>query len=236
MKYVHLLQCTLLISLIWSAGVVSAIQPVPLGLFDGTGDVGPVKHEGAVSYDTADQTYTICGSGANMWAHNDEFHFAWKELAGDFILTADMAVAKRGQAFVVSGLDSVELPDEVHVGLFVCSHNADVVETARFTNVRITRPAPEDLVPYRQYIGCRLEVMDVATCRRRVLHTVADSLQAPNWTRDGKALVYNRNDRWDIYKIRADGSGNEIRLTTHQSLQDGAEFAPDGKHVFYNSS
>jgi hypothetical protein len=233
-----------------------------------------------------------------------------------------MAVAKRGDAFTDSALESVELPDRVYVGIFVCAHNADEVETARFSNVRVTRPAPDGLVQYTQYIGSRLEVMDVGTGHRRVLHTVSDSLQAPNWSRDGKALIYNRNgklyrfdlasktveeintdfadrnnndhvistdgkriaishhskehngdpqiyvlpieggtprmvtklapsylhgwspddkwlvytggrdDQWDIYKTLADGSGDEVRLTNHSSLQDGAEFAPDGQTIF----
>ena len=37
----------------------------------------------------------------------------------------------------------VDLGDEVYVGLFVCSHNAEVTETATFSNVRIVVP-PKD--------------------------------------------------------------------------------------------
>jgi Tol biopolymer transport system component len=34
--------------------------------------------------------------------------------------------------------------------------------------------------------------LDVGSGNRRIIYSVADSLQAPNWTRDGKALIYNR--------------------------------------------
>jgi Tol biopolymer transport system component len=62
-----------------------------------------------------------------------------------------------------------------------------------FRDVEITVPARDNFVPYREYIGSKLEVMDLATKERRVLHRVKDSLQAPNWTRNGKALIYNHN-------------------------------------------
>jgi Tol biopolymer transport system component len=37
--------------------------------------------------------------------------------------------------------------------------------------------------------------MPIDTGHRTILHEVADSLQAPNWTLDGKALIYNHNGR-----------------------------------------
>jgi len=112
-----------------------------------------------------------------------------------------MSVARRGDTFETAELTDIELPDEVYVGLFICAHNPDVVEAGRFTNVRVTVPAPEDFTPYRDYYGSRLEIMDVDTGLRRIVRTETDSLQAPNWTRDGKALIYNRNGalyRFDI--------------------------------------
>jgi TolB protein len=105
-----------------------------------------------------------------------------------------MSVAKHGEEFVSEQIE-LELGDEVYAGLFICSHRDDVIEKAEFSNVRIVVPAPADFVPYRDYIGSLLEVMDVETGERQVLHQVSDSLQAPNWTRDGEALIYNHNGR-----------------------------------------
>ena len=39
----------------------------PVGIFEGHGDVGTVLHPGSVDYDAAKHTYTISGSGENMW-------------------------------------------------------------------------------------------------------------------------------------------------------------------------
>ena len=102
-----------------------------------------------------------------------------------------MSVARFGQPFVVSHCDDLELADELYVGLFVCSHEPDVMEEAVFRDVRITIPAAEDLVPYRDYLGSRLEILDVNTGDRRVVFRSADPIEAPNWTPDGSTLIYN---------------------------------------------
>ncbi|HKG90668.1 MAG TPA: hypothetical protein VKA84_02180, partial [Gemmatimonadaceae bacterium] len=63
-------------------------QQPPLGVFEGQSDVGTVSRPGSAAYDAARQRYTVSGSGANMWAGRDDFHFVWKRLTGDFILSA----------------------------------------------------------------------------------------------------------------------------------------------------
>ena len=105
------------------------------------------------------------------------------------------SMAQFGDPFRSEEIADIALGDDVYVGLFVCSHNNDVVEKAVFSNVRITVPARDNFVPYREYIGSDLEILDVEQGTRRVIYNVTDSLQAPNWTRDGKALIYNRNGR-----------------------------------------
>jgi WD40 repeat protein len=80
---------------------------------------------------------------------------------------------------------------EIYAGLFVCSHDNSVAETAVFSNVRITQPAGPGLVPYRDYLGSSLEIMDVETGHRTVVFQAPNSIQAPNWTPDGRYLIYN---------------------------------------------
>ena len=106
-----------------------------------------------------------------------------------------MSVARFGEPFVETQVSDIALGDEVYAGLFVCSHNPDVVEKAVFKDVRMTIPAKDDFVPYRDYIGSNLEILDVSNGARKIIYTVEDSLQAPNWTKDGKFLIYNRNGK-----------------------------------------
>ena len=240
-----------------------------LGVFTGESDVGHVRRAGATRYDRTAQQYEIAGSGQNMWGDHDDFHFVWRRLTGNFILStrarflgpgvephrklgwtirptlatnaphvtaalhgnglvslqyrrtpgatteeiksADslpdvdaviqlerrdgafiMSVAPFGDTLVITELTDITLPDTVYVGLFVCAHNDTVVERARFGNVRLTIPAKRDFVPYRDYIGSNLEILNVATGNATIVHQYTGSFQAPNWTHDGKALIYAR--------------------------------------------
>ncbi len=241
-------------------------QAQSLGIFENSQDVGQVKHPGSTHYDASSQSYTLTGSGTNIWGTQDEFQYVWKSIQGDFILRAQMefvgegvdphrkigwairnsfhtgspmavgtvhgdgltslqyrkkangevtetkstatapdiiqlerrgntyimSTAKFGEAFTTVSTE-LDLRNEVFVGLFICAHNPEVTEKAIFKNVRIVKPAPEDLQPYRDYLGSRLEIMDVATGERKILTTSEHSIQAPNWTPDGKTLIYNSN-------------------------------------------
>jgi Tol biopolymer transport system component len=68
----------------------------PAGLFEGRGDVGSVLHAGSVEFDAVKQSYTIAGSGENMWLALDGFQFAWKKVSGDVTLTADISFIGKG--------------------------------------------------------------------------------------------------------------------------------------------
>ncbi|MFB9294743.1 TolB family protein [Persicitalea jodogahamensis] len=105
--------------------------------------------------------------------------------------TYTMRVAKFGEPFVTEQVADLDLGEEVYVGLFVGSHNKEVLEKGVFRDVRISVPAPDSLVPYRQYLASNLEILDVATGDRKVIFTHPKSIQAPNWTPDGKTLLYN---------------------------------------------
>jgi Tol biopolymer transport system component len=105
------------------------------------------------------------------------------------------SAAKHGEPYVTVKTADLALGDEVYAGLFLCSHNPDVVERAVFRNVRVIRPAKEGFVPYRDYIGSHLEVLDVASGDRQVLLSSAEPFEAPNWTPDGAALIYNTSGR-----------------------------------------
>lgn len=61
------------------------------GIFDNSTDIGNPKIAGSASYDESTQAYSIKGGGSNIWFNRDEFHFLYKKIKGDFILTADFA-------------------------------------------------------------------------------------------------------------------------------------------------
>jgi TolB protein len=122
-----------------------------------------------------------------------------------------MRMAQYGKPFSTEEVSDIDLGDEVYVGLFVGSHNADVLETGVFSNVRITVPAWEGLVPYRDYLGSRIEIMDLFSGHREIVYTSPKSLQAPNWTIDGKSLIYNSDGL--IHKLNLETRKSEVLNT-----------------------
>jgi TolB protein len=73
--------------------LVLAAQPQlkSIGIFQDHADVGTVLHPGFAQFDAAANTYTLTGSGDNMWFAEDDFQFAWKKVSGDVFLSADIA-------------------------------------------------------------------------------------------------------------------------------------------------
>jgi WD40 repeat protein len=106
--------------------------------------------------------------------------------------TYTMRVAKYGEPFITEQVADLDLGDEVYIGLFVGSHNADVAETGVFRDVRITVPYPGIADQRTQMtLGSNLELMEVATGNRQIIYTVPYSIQAPNWLPDNKSLIFN---------------------------------------------
>lgn len=103
-----------------------------------------------------------------------------------------VSVAHRGEVYLEESLE-LDLGPEgpMEAGLFVCSHNTEVIEEAVFSNVRIFGTVPDDLVQYESYIGSMLEVMDVESGKRCILAGDPGSWQAPNWHPEEKSLIYN---------------------------------------------
>ena len=56
------------------------------------------------------------------------------------------------------------------------------------------------------------------------------------WAPDNRTLAYcaRRNDNFDLYAITTEG-GEEKRLTTHPGYDDGPDYTPDGRWIWFNS-
>src|SRR3954468_19700784 len=86
-----------LVSLLASGGAEAQDASASLGIFESQNDVGHVLHPGSAEYDTTTKTYTVSGSGENMWFASDEFHFVWKKVsAPDVTLTANISILGAG--------------------------------------------------------------------------------------------------------------------------------------------
>ena len=269
--------------LLFAAGAAYA-QENPIGIFQNHKDIGNPKLAGDARYDATGQYYNLKGGGYNIWFERDEFHFAYRKIKGDFILTGDfefvgtgtdphrkigwmvrqslddnashvsaathgdgltllqwrrlkgafmrdpqdeiftpkhhyrtIQLERQGKKIIMRGahpgepmqeLGAVSLedmPDEVFIGLFIGSHNADVVEEARVFNVRVDQPVPDEYNAYRQgfILGSRLEIMNVFEGKRKIIYEEPGRFEAPNWTRDGKSLIINKGG--SLFKLPVEG-------------------------------
>lgn len=282
-RWMILLYCFFLVLTI--ANTAAAQVAPPFGVFESHSDVGTVLHEGSVAYDAAKKTYTISGSGENVWSTSDAFQFVWKQMSGDLTLTADVAFLTRSgnehkkavlmlrqsldadSAYVdvalhASGLTSLQFRDEqggltreiqsnvsaparlsiakrgeyiymslvagdgseklhpaggwiqiplkgtFYVGLGVCSHDKDIIEQAVFSNVEIRQARPRN---GRAILHSALETVGIDSGDRRIVYLAEGRFEAPNWTRDGKAFLFNRDGR--IERLGLTG-GQPVKIDT----------------------
>src|ERR1700683_2791151 len=87
--------CALFVAIAGTRGRAQSAE-AGVGLFENHQDVGAVLHPGSVDYDDSTRTYTVSGSGNNMWLAEDDFQFAWKKVSGDVTLTADISFLGAG--------------------------------------------------------------------------------------------------------------------------------------------
>jgi TolB protein len=136
----------------------------------------------------------------------------------------------------VGTTDMNDMPDDVFAGIFICSHNPDVIEEARVWNVRIDRPVITGYNPDKEgYIGCRLETMNVFDCTRKVIHESKGRFEAPNWMPDGSKLLFNENG--SLYTIPVSGGTPEkLNTGTANRLNNDHVISFDGKLVAISHS
>ena len=293
-----------------AVGSLAAMVPLlpaadaALGLFSAYADIGATSRPGTAAFDLAGGTYTVAGSGTNIWGAADAFQYVWTKVdGGDVSLAADISfptpggdphrkaclmfrqtldanstfadvavhglgltslqfrdgaggttheiqlsdnppkrlrIEKRGSYIAVSmtGADGVlrpaggvvrlEFTGPFYVGLAVCAHNNAAFETAAFGAVELQAGAAVAAsAPPKQL--CTIETIDVTSLNRRVIYTTEDHIEAPNWTRDGKTLLFNGGDR-RIHRIPvAGGTPETVDTGTQTRVNNDHGFSPDGQ-------
>jgi hypothetical protein len=135
------------------------------------------------------------------------------------------------------------LREPFYIGIGVCSHDKDAVETAVFSHVELTSAAPAAAEQTRLYNT--LETVTVASTDARAVYAAPGRIEAPTWTRDGAALLFNAEGR--IQQVVATGgpsravdTGSLTRCDSHhavspdgQSLALGDDSQEHGKTAIY---
>ncbi len=139
-----------------------------------------------------------------------------------------MSVSKNGTA-TLSGPVTLEFKGPVYVGLGVCSHDADVLETAVFSKLLLQElPAtPNNLNPIK--VHSDLSVYDLTTKTVSVVYSADTLWEAPNWTPNGKYLMSNSGGK--LYRLDVTGKAKpeKVGLDATYAANNDHGLSPDGK-------
>ncbi len=152
------------------------------------------------------------------------------EREGDFVYFS--VAGEDGVLRHAGGSFRIALQAPYLVGLALSAHNDAVTETATFSNVELTVPQLA-YVPdtgYAAQVEATLEVIDLDDGNRRVVRHFDTKIEAPNWSRDGKDLIYNSGGR--IWRIPVEG-GEPAEIDTGRHIDNNNDhgLSPDGSQL-----
>ncbi len=110
-----------------------------------------------------------------------------------------------GELEPAGGSFRLDLDEPFYVGLGVCAHNDEALETAIFSKVELTVNPPANLTPK---LLSTLETVFIASKDRRVVWWTTNRIEAPNWSRDGVSLFFNSQGR--IHRIPVAGGEPQL--------------------------
>jgi TolB protein len=149
-------------------------------------------------------------------------------------------IEKRGDAFTLFISNTGEpmhqagasiklhLAEPFYVGIGVCSHNQDVTETATFANVELQQlQPPAEAAQMALYSTLETAETNDNFTRAIVTRSIRGHMEAPNWTRDGKSLIFNQDGH--IWTVPIEGGDAQLIDTGPTSKCTGSHgLSPDG--------
>ena len=83
---------------------------------------------------------------------------------------------------------------------------------------------------------CELVVYDLDHCRAEVIYDTGELIEAPNWTPDGRWLIFNADGR--LFRISPDGRIGPQRINSApvENLNNDHVVAPGGDRIFASSN
>lgn len=118
-------------------------------------------------------------------------------------------IAQAGKALSSSKEIELQFESPYWVGMVACSHHADQIVSGLFSNVRFDIPAADGVDGYKNQSASRLEILDVESGDRKVIYATDKHIEAPNWSRDGKFLIYNSGGKLHKFDLEK-GTSSEI--------------------------
>jgi TolB protein len=194
--------------------------------------------------DSAYADAALHGDGLTSLQYRETAGDLTHEIQSDVSRPTRLGIEKQGDRFFLlvapegqplrraGGSIKLALKEPFYVGLAVCAHDDGALETVEFRDVRLTndkyRPAA------KQAVESTLEVVDVGTKNRRVVYHTPGVIEAPNWTPDGRSLLFNAKGH--VYRLPSKG-GEPERVDTGAAdrCNNDHGLSPDGKLLAVSS-
>ncbi|MBI4889926.1 MAG: PD40 domain-containing protein [Acidobacteria bacterium] len=123
---------------------------------------------------------------------------------------------------------TVALPDEAYAGLAASSNTrARSFRTATLEEDGIVAAAD-------RAVESTLETVDIDSGERRIVYRALQHFEAPNWTPDGRSLVFNSGGK--IYSISVSGGAPQLIPTGEVRCNNDHGISPDGKWLAISGS
>jgi TolB protein len=143
------------------------------------------------------------------------------EKHGDYF--SMLLAPKDGTIQVAGGSIRVPIQGDYYIGIGVCSHEKDLVETAVFSNVDVQVPTTTGTPT----LYSTLETISIESTDRRVVHVAPERFEAPNWSRDGSFLIFNQSG--SLFKIPVEGgTPKQIDTGFANRCNNDHGISPDG--------
>jgi TolB protein len=143
-----------------------------------------------------------------------------------------LSVAPDGRQFQIVGSVTMKMTDPVYAGLAVCSHGTNTAETAVFSNVKFEKQGVVNLK--ERVLESTLETISVENGERKTVYRAREHFEAPNWTPDGKTLIFNSKGL--IYTIPVEGGKPQLLDTGEaKKCNNDHGLSPDGKFIAVSS-
>jgi Tol biopolymer transport system component len=115
------------------------------------------------------------------------------------------------------------------VGIGVCSHDENILETAIFSNVKVER---------HDRIKSKISIYDLKDRSIRVVYSADELFEAPNWSPDGKYLLVNSNGK--LFRLALNGTGpispERLDVGPGYRCNNDHGLSPDGKLLAFSAA
>lgn len=155
-----------------------------------------------------------------------------------------LKLVRRGNQF--AGFESVDgkkwqlaaqfelaISAEAIVGLACSSHRKDILTKATFDHVQLSKPATVESNGASNRVA-QLTILSIEGTEKRVV-LQSQKIEAPNWSPDGKWLVYNgRGSLWK-FPVKGGKPPERIPFTALRGVNNDHVISPDGNTIFVSA-